>query len=292
MDQKSWHHLFYRPPETHKYDYGHVLILGGSEAMVGAPILAARAALRTGAGLVTIASTGETVKLIDRDVEEIMTFSLPPWNEVEKSIAAIKAFIKSSHVSVLVIGPGLPAAADETIRTLLLEVKLPLVLDAEAFTALSQHLAVLRSATSENTGVILTPHSGEYARLVKDEPQYSLENGLPAIKKFAQDHKVTFVLKQHQTLVVNAQGESYENATGNPGLATAGAGDVLAGIIGGMVAQKIKPYEAAKMGVYLHGRAGDIAAELATEPGMIASDIIDVLPKALKASEHLSKHDH
>lgn len=254
--------------------------------MVGAPVLAGRAALRVGAGLVTIASTSETVKLIDRDIEEVMTLSLPPWNKIDESIDTIETFIKSRQVSVLVIGPGLPTGADKVIRALLSSVKLPTVLDAEAFTTLSNHLSVLQSAASAN--IILTPHPGEYARLIKNEPQYDIDSGQAALGKFTRDHNVTLVLKRHHTLVVSADGEIYENTTGNPGLATAGAGDVLAGIIAGILAQEIGLFEATKMAVFLHGLAGDIAAKSNTEPGMIASDIIEFLPEALRELEHRS----
>lgn len=286
MDKKSWQQLFARTQETNKYDYGHVLILGGSEAMIGAPVLAGRAALRSGAGLVTIASTSEAISLIDRDIEEIMTLSLPPWNNIEESIDTIEKFIESRHVSVLVIGPGLSTDADKTIRALLSRVELPMVLDAEVFTALSDHLPALQLAAKANKNIVLTPHPGEYARLINSEPQYSEKDEQAALRKFAHAYNITIVLKHHHSLVVSAQGETYKNITGGPGLATAGSGDVLSGVIAGLLAQGIDVYEAAQMAVYLHGLAGDKAVELNTEPGMIASDIIDFLPEALKEQEH------
>lgn len=253
--------------------------------MVGAPVLASRAAMRVGAGLATIASTSKTVNLINRDIEETMTLSLPPWGEVKKSIDTIKEFIKSRHVSVVVVGPGLPPEADNVIRELLSNVALPLVLDAESFTALSGHLSVLLSATKTNKNIILTPHPGEYARLVKDDLQQNEDDEQADLKKFVHDYAVTVVLKHHHTLVASPQGHVYKNTTGNPGLATAGSGDVLTGIIAGLLAQGIAAYEAAQMAVYLHGLAGDKAAKSATEPGMIASDIIEYLPAALKESQ-------
>jgi len=259
--------------------------------MVGAPVLAARAALRTGAGLVTIASTYETVALIDRDIEEVMTLSLPPWSEVEELIDTIETFILNHHVSVLIIGPGLTAHADEAIRILVSKIRLPMILDAEVFTALSNHLPVLKSTAHTNKTIILTPHPGEYARLIKTELQYEMDNERDGAGTFAQDYNVLLVLKHHHTLVVNSNGDTYKNSTGNPGLATAGTGDVLTGIIAAIVAQKIVPYEAAKMAVYLHGLAGDMAAELHTEPGMIASDIIDLLPEVLKKAGESFKED-
>jgi hydroxyethylthiazole kinase-like uncharacterized protein yjeF len=274
MDKNAWRRLLSRPAESNKYDYGHVLVIGGSEAMTGAPVLAARAALRVGAGLVTIASSAQTIGLLDRDVEEPMTLSLPPWRDTEGVLETVEAFIRARHVSVLVVGPGLPRDARDAIRALLLGVRLPLIADAEAFAALSDHLALLRAASRANPSLILTPHPGEYARLLHGQAT------MP--EKFAPAYRVTLVLKRRQTLVVSPTGDSYQNATGNPGLATAGAGDVLAGLIAGIAAQATEPFTAATMAVYLHGLAGDIAAKEKTEPGMIASDIIEAIPQALR----------
>lgn len=289
MNTLPWHLLFSRADETNKYDYGHVLIVGGSEAMVGAPVLAARAALRVGAGMVTIASDTKTVELIDRDIEEIMTLSLPSWNEVDKVIATIEEFISERHISTVVIGPGLSELADDAIRTLMVKIKLPMVLDARVFTALSGHLSVLRSAADMHANILLTPHTGEYARLVKVG---LLDDHISptSLERFAKDYNVTVVLKSHHTLVVSAKGQRYKNTTGNPGLATAGSGDVLAGILAGMLAQGVKPYDAAQMAVYLHGLAGDKVAAATTEAGMIASDIIECLPSVLNELEKLRIH--
>lgn len=279
MDDSAWKSLLHRSPNTHKYNFGHVLIIGGSPAMTGAPILAARAALRVGAGLTTIASEKETIDLIDRDIEEIMTLPLPTWNLSIECAEIIQAFIQSRHVSTLIIGPGLPPAADEVIRTLAKIVKLPMVIDAEAFAALSGNLDILRAAAKVNEKIVLTPHAGEYARLTKDQPSYADD---AAVVAFARDFHLTVVLKKHPTVIANSAGKFYENTTGNPGLATAGAGDVLAGIIAGIMAQNGAPYESATMATYLHGLAGDIAANAKTQPGMIASDIIDTIPEALQ----------
>lgn len=264
-----------------KYDFGHVLIVGGSREMVGAPVLTARAALRTGAGLVTIASAADAIGLINRDVEEMMTLSLPGWEKVDECLGKIQAFINDRHVSVVVIGPGLPEQADELIRRFIASSELPTVVDAEAFSALRGHLEVMQTSAEKNKGLILTPHPGEYARL---EPSYKADepNERAAISIFARKYHVTLVLKHARTLVANEAGEIYENNTGNAGLATAGAGDVLSGILASIVGQGVEPYAAACMAVYLHGMAGDIAANAKTEPGMIASDIIEALPAALK----------
>ena len=155
MDKENWRRLFTRAQETNKYDYGHVLILGGSEAMVGAPVLAGRATLRTGAGLATIASTSDAIRLIDRDIEEIMTLALPSWDSIEKSVNVIENFIENRRDSELIIGPGLPTGADKVIRALLSRTELPMVLDAEVFTALSGHLPILQLAARTNKNIVL-----------------------------------------------------------------------------------------------------------------------------------------
>lgn len=253
---------------------------------MGAPVLAGRATLRTGAGLATIASTSDAIRLIDRDIEEIMTLALPSWDSIEKSVNVIENFIENRRVSVLIIGPGLPTGADKVIRALLSRTELPMVLDAEVFTALSGRLPILQQAAKTNKNIVLTPHPGEYARLIDHEAQYSGKDEQAALRKFAQAYSVTIVLKHHRSLVVSARGEIYKNTTGNPGLASAGSGDVLTGIIAGLLAQGIDAYSAAQMAVYLHGLAGDKAVESNTEPGIIASDIIDFLPEALKEQEH------
>jgi len=287
MNIKVWRTLLHRARNTNKYDYGHVLVVGGSEAMTGAPILAGRAALRVGAGLITIASTESAVKLIDRDIEEVMTLSLPPWEKTKECLEVIRRFISEHHVSVLAVGPGLPHTADEVVRNLI-SLELPMVVDAEAFTALSDHLDVLETATDVNKDIVMTPHPGEYTRMTHNQAQYKNGDKL-SVKKFAQDYDVTLVFKQCQTLVADAHGELYENQTGNPGLATAGSGDVLTGIIAGLIAQKrTSIYQAACMAVYLHGLAADLAVKSKTEPGMIASDVIEALPSALLSLEEAS----
>jgi ADP-dependent NAD(P)H-hydrate dehydratase / NAD(P)H-hydrate epimerase len=258
--------LLDRPADSHKYDYGHVLVIGGSAGMTGAPLLAARAALRTGAGLVTIAS--EAADLLQGQVLELMTYRLPADNE--QATQAVTHFLRERKVSVLVIGPGLGTAAAAFIRRVVAHTTLPAVLDAGALTAFKDHTDELAMAARQNTGLILTPHAGEYRKL-SHEP----------INKFAADHDVTVALKGHRTQVVSPQ-QTYENRTGNPGMATAGSGDVLSGVIAGLLAQGLEPFAAAAAGVYLHGLAGDLVAEVKTQPGMIAGDIIDFLPAAFR----------
>jgi len=276
--EEVFRQLLKRRADSHKYDFGHVLVVGGSPGMVGAPFLAARAALRVGAGLVTIASSPEVTDKLEKRVEEIMTLALPP----SKELSAIEDFIKSRKVSVLVIGPGLKDV--NLAKELIQKINLPMIIDGGALNALQGQS--LQGQITGRKAVILTPHLGEFGRFF-DEPLPKNQAGLKLIPaKFAQDNKVTLVLKGHPTYVAHPDGSLYVNTTGNPGLATAGTGDVLSGIIAGIIAQGIEPAKAAEVAVYLHGLAGDLAAMDKTQPGLIASDIIEYIPAALKSLEN------
>lgn len=280
MDPDVFSLLLERKPDTHKYDYGHVLVIGGSPGMTGAPLLAGMAALRTGAGLATIAAPAGVADKLEKRVKELMTLELP--GEPAAAAAAIEDFIAARKVSVLVIGPGLAVSPESRalVEKLLDTVRLPAVLDGGALGVLARHLDRIDSAVSKS--LILTPHTGEFQRLADGE----LPSEKSALKdmavRFAEDHGATLVLKGRPTYVAQSNGSIYENDTGNPGLATAGTGDVLAGVIAGMIAQDMDPPRAAKAAVYLHGLAGDIAAAEKTEPGMVAGDVIDALPAALR----------
>jgi ADP-dependent NAD(P)H-hydrate dehydratase / NAD(P)H-hydrate epimerase len=281
MDKRDWHRFLHRDPDSHKYDYGHVLVIGGSEAMAGAPMLVARAAMRVGAGLVTVASTKDTLDILERSSEEIMTLELPEWHESDHVVAEVDDFIQQRHVSTVVIGPGLPETADEAIRKLVGQLRVTLVLDAQAISALRGHLKLLKN-TAQNKSILLTPHSGEFARLTDSELIRDGHVEHTAVSEFAAYYNVTLIVKHRHTLVASTTGELYENTTGNAGLATAGTGDVLSGVLAGVIAQRIESFMAAKMAVYLHGLAGDVVANIKTEPGMMASDVIEALPEALK----------
>lgn len=276
MRQETFSQLLNRRPDGHKYDYGHVLVVGGSPGMVGAPLLVGKAALRTGAGLVTIAAPADVVDKLEKRVEEIMTLSLP-----DEAAFSILQFIKERKVSVIVIGPGLKveARSAKLIKKLLAGTELPIVVDAGGLGALQNDAAQLDTAPGS---LVLTPHVGEFQRLVDETLPEKRADLKPLARRFAKQHGVTLVLKGQPTYVARPEGSIYENKTGNPGLATAGTGDVLSGVIAGMISQGIAVSEAAEAAVYLHGLAGDIAAGDKTEPGMIASDVIEALPAALK----------
>lgn len=267
MYRELFSNLLDRPADSHKYDYGHVLVAGGSPGMVGAPLLSAMAAFRTGAGLVTIASEPSVADKLERRVKEIMTLRLELGTDLER-------FVTDRKISVAVIGPGLkPTERSVDLLGQLLRTKLPLVIDGGA-------LALVKDNIPE--GAILTPHTGEFQRLVSEGLPEERQELKPIAAKFAKIHKVTLVLKGEPTYVAHPDGSVHENTTGNPGLATAGTGDVLTGVIAGLIAQGIKPAEAAEAAVYLHGLAGDIAAKAKTEPGMVAGDVIEAIPEALR----------
>lgn len=289
MDIKVLDRIFHRPLEANKYDFGHVLIFGGSPGMVGAPLLAGKAALRIGAGLVTIASDKETVGSLDKRVEEIMTLPLPGYDQPEKAQEELMAFTAARKVSAVIIGPGLQKEAAQLVRLLATRFELPLVLDAGGLAAFQSHLPALAEATRQNKTVVITPHSGEYAKLLGVTTNDALDTREQAAH-FAKEYGLTLVLKGHHTLVAHPDGATWQNDSGNPGMATAGTGDVLSGIIAGLLAQGIEPAIAAEIGVHIHGLAGDAAVGAKTEPGIIASDLIEFLPEALKKLERLGKH--
>ena len=270
--------LLNRQAAGHKYDFGHVLVVGGSPGMVGAPLLAARAALRTGAGLVTIAAAEPVIDKLEKRVEEVMTLRLD--NVTEPALRTLTDFIDTRRVGVLAIGPGVDRDHAPLVRALLTSVRLPTVLDAGGLGAYNDDLPALQAAGGHNPYIILTPHAGEFARLTGS----ALPQDSAAIKQLVKDTAAasgtTIVLKGHRSLVAGG-GRFYVNATGNPGLATAGTGDVLTGIIAGLAAQGCPAFEAAAAGAYLHGLAGDLAAAAKTQPGLIASDVIECLPTAL-----------
>jgi hydroxyethylthiazole kinase-like uncharacterized protein yjeF len=273
MDE-TFKQLLNRPADSHKYDYGHVLVIGGSPGMVGAPFLAAMSALRAGAGLVTIASSPEVISKLEERVAELMTLSLPRSNPGP----LLEDFIKDRKVSVVVIGPGMKPGFALEILKILVKLDVNLIADGGALAALASNRALFGDRTNKN--LMLTPHQGEFIRFFNETPE---KDQLQEIaRKFASEHKLILVLKGHPTYVYGPNKESYRNKSGGPELATAGSGDVLAGMIGGIVAQKIEPLKAAQAAVYLHGIAGEIAAESDTVAGVIASTITGKIPAALK----------
>ncbi|MBU1871910.1 MAG: NAD(P)H-hydrate dehydratase [Candidatus Omnitrophica bacterium] len=278
--------LLQRRPAAHKGELGHILILAGCLQYSGAAVLSSAAAMRSGAGLVTLGiPKGICAALIKRKYPEVM---LLPLKETPRASLSIKAYsqIKDflNNIDVLIIGPGL--SRDKSTQALVRRIVFnlrdkPVVIDADGLNALAGHLKIKNKKLKIKNAVV-TPHPGEMARLLGMSVRSIQLNRKEFAKKFAKACEVTVVLKGNNTVVADYQGKIYINKTGNPGMASAGSGDVLTGIIAAFLAQGLSCFNAAKYAVYLHGLAGDLAAGSKTQLGMIATDIIDKIPQAIK----------
>ena len=273
-----------RKADSHKGDYGRVLIVGGSRGMAGAPALAGKAALRSGAGLVTLAVSQSIQAIVASFEPSYMTLGLGDRDDdclrVECSSEILKA---AASRDVLAIGPGLggdPSTA-RLVCELFRSVQQPMIVDADALNALAKSPEVL----SKPGGVrILTPHAGEFERLTGQTCNGEADKRAGqagALCRRDASGQTLIVLKGHQTIITD--GKQYTvNTTGNPGMATGGTGDCLTGIIAALVAQGLSPWESARLGTHIHGLAGDLAAEQLGQVSLIASDLIDFLPRAFE----------
>ena len=272
-----------RKPDTHKGDYGYALVLGGSPGLSGAVCLCAQAALRVGAGLVTAAVPCSLNNIIETKLTEVM--SIPLEEEAgylcSKSLKSIQAVLNKVDVIALGCGASTKTSAQKLIINAIKTIDKPMVLDADGINAVSGKPQVL--GRRESRKLILTPHFGEFSRLIKKDVSYIKQNRKSLAKHFALIYNLILVLKGNRTIVTDGR-TIFENKTGNAGMATAGSGDVLTGIIAGLMAQGLKPFEAAKYGVYLHGLSGDLAARKKTQNCLIATDLIDSLPVAFEKS--------
>jgi NAD(P)H-hydrate epimerase len=252
--------------------------------MLGAAGLCSLAAMRAGAGLVTVGVSKSLNLALQKKISNVvMTW---PLEETDKQTLSLKAFSKiQSHAtkfSAIAIGPGM-TTHPSTVKLVLKMIEsshVPLVIDADALNALRGNLTVLLKKSS--TTKILTPHPGEMSRLTGIKTEMIEKNRVEVAKNFAKKYCVTLLLKGHHTVVASADGKVYINKTGNAGMATAGSGDVLTGMIAAFLAQGLSGFESAKVGAYIHGRAGDLAARSITKTSLIASDIIDSIPQAFK----------
>ncbi len=264
-----------RNVNTHKGDYGKILLLCGSRGYTGAAALAAMGALRTGAGLVYLGVPEsiyaiEAVKLL-----EPVVIPLPDDDGMFAQVSYDKVSSLIPKMDAILIGPGMGQSAGtlSLLENVLKNAKCPVVVDADGINILSQHKDILRERTAPT---ILTPHDGEFVRLfgriTDDRCQCAAE--------LATELGCTVLLKGHRTVITDGI-SCYINQTGNPGMATGGSGDVLAGIIVGLIGQGIAPLEAAACGAWLHGRAGDLCAESIGHYGMLPQDMVNVLPQLL-----------
>jgi ADP-dependent NAD(P)H-hydrate dehydratase / NAD(P)H-hydrate epimerase len=260
-----------RTADTHKGDYGRVLVVAGSPGKTGAANLAAQGALRSGAGLVTVATPLSCQAIVAAMGPEYMTEGLPETDE-GLDADAVERVLELAR-DVVAIGPGLgqaPATRDFVIR-LVDRATMPLVIDADGLNAFSAEPD--RLAGREGRDVIITPHGGEMARLVGMSANEVQSSRLEIAQNFALAHHVYVVLKGHRTLIATPDGKIFINPTGNPGMATGGTGDVLTGMIAAWLAQLLDAEAACKLAVYLHGMAGDLAEADEGEVSMTAGDV-------------------
>ena len=271
-----------RHPDAHKGDFGHALIVAGSSGLSGAAVLCSLGAIRAGAGLVTLAAPASLQDVMAGKLTEVMTRPLPETKSRSVSVQAVSEVLRLlEDRNVLALGPGLSQESQtkEFTRQLLPRVTKPCVVDADAINAIAEDMQVLKRM---GLPPILTPHPGEMGRLIRLGPADVQRDRERIAKDFAQRHRAIVVLKGFRTLVANVDGECYVNDTGNPGMATAGVGDVLSGVIAGLLAQDLAPFDAARLGVYVHGLAGDLAAQGRGAVGLIASDLLDTIPRAIQ----------
>ncbi len=264
-----------RPADSHKGTFGRLLTVCGSYGMAGAVQLCLKGALRSGVGLVTAAVPRSVYPLLAPAVPEAVFLPLPETEEGQfapEAVESLRAAVVGA--TAVVCGCGIGAEQTDLVEWLCQYSTRPVILDADGINAITPHILAEETVSAP---LILTPHPGEMARLL-DIPTAQLQRHRAEIaRRFADDYGVTLVLKGHHTLVTAPGRPLLQNETGNPGMATGGSGDVLAGIIGSLAAQGMDPYYAAACGVYLHGAAGDRAAARLSQHGMLPSDLIEEL---------------
>lgn len=269
-----------RHSDTHKGTFGHVLLVAGGPGRAGAAILGARAAVRAGAGLVTVAPPLAQRETVDLGSIESMTLGLPMGEEGELGAAAVEVVLAAAiGKDVLALGPGLGSLGETqaVVRGIVSRCALPAVLDADALNAFAGRLGEL---ARRGAPTLLTPHPGELGRLLGVSTREVTADRLGTARRAAERSGAVVLLKGHRTLIACPGGYTYVNPTGNPAMATGGSGDVLTGIIAALVAQGLEVGEAAWAGAFLHGRAGDLAAGQAPGRCLAATDLVDWLAAA------------
>ena len=264
-----------RKPDSHKGNYGKILLLCGSRGYTGAAALAAMGALRSGAGLVFL-GVPESIYAIEAvKLTEPIVFPLPEQNGKLSAEAIPEILQRLPQMDAVLIGCGLGQSEDTfaVTKAVLEYATCPVILDADGINVIAAHRDILRE---RHAPTILTPHAGEFARL-----GYPGSNRSAEAVSFAREYGCILLLKGNQTLVTDGQ-TCYQNPTGNPGLATGGSGDVLAGIIVSLVGQGIEPLTATACGAWFHGAAGDLCAKEIGQYGMLPSDLLEVLPRLMK----------
>ncbi len=270
-----------RTDDIHKGKTGHVLVIAGSPGKTGAAALAAMSALRTGAGLVTLGVPKSVNPIVESQAIEVMTVPLPETetgSHTEESIETILGLLEDKKCLALGPGMGTNERTKALVNILLQECPVPMVIDADGLNNLADNPEILHNRKSE---IILTPHPGEMARLAGTTSKDIQENRMASAREFAAKYNVHLVLKGARTLIAHPDGHIYINPTGNPGMASAGMGDVLTGVLAGFISQGYSPQEATRLAVYLHGDAADKIAVSKGPYGYIASDIMKTIPEVI-----------
>lgn len=265
-----------RAADTHKGTYGHAVLVSGSPGKSGAAILAARGAVRGGSGLVTVVTDRETADVVDSTSIESMTL------RVEREIPSIRSILEFLEAkSAVLVGPGLPDDDEsyEFVRALVAKITLPTVIDATGVNAFAGRIGEINPDSGPR---VLTPHPGELARLMGTSTDEITADRTASATTAAEKSRSVVVLKGHQTLVAAPDGRIAVNPTGNPGMASGGSGDVLAGLLVALLAQGNAPFDAACAAVYLHGLAGDIVHERRSDIGLAAMDLAEAIPDAIE----------
>ncbi len=271
-----------RKKDAHKGDFGHLFIIAGSRGLTGAACLCAKGALLSGAGLVTIGIAQSQYAILCRKLTEAMTMPLPETRQGSLSLKAFSQIKKfSKDKDVLAIGPGLSRnkSTQSLVRKIISSIDIPMVIDADALNALSGHLDILKKRKALT---VITPHPGEMGRILGRKTSYIQKNRRIVAKQLAGMYNIVTVLKGQGTIVADGSGKVFVNPTGNPGMAKGGSGDVLTGITAAFLGQSGNAFEAAKVAVYVHGLAADLAVKQTGQLSLLATDILNKLPIILK----------
>lgn len=281
-----------RHPDTHKGTFGHLFVFAGSPGKTGAAALVALGALRVGTGLVTVGIPKSLTPIMEEKLTEAMTEPLP---ETEGGVLGKEALdvalkIISSRKTALAIGPGISTTEDTAyfLYEILKRSTQPIVVDADGISLIAQNLNILKEV---KLPIILTPHPGEMSRLIGKTSEEVQKDRIGVARDFSVMYNAYTVLKGARTVISTPDGNVFINPTGNPGMASGGMGDVLSGVIGGFLAQGYSPADACILGVFAHGLAGDLVADKKGEAGIIASDVADLMPEALKRILHGEKEE-
>lgn len=271
-----------RAADSHKGSFGHVGVIAGSIGKTGAAAMTSLASLKVGAGLVSLAVPSSLNQILAQKLTEVMTFPLPEGKEGFLGNRAEERIIEFlADKDVVAIGPGISTDKETQglIRRLVKRISIPMVIDADGINAFVGYTDILKDI---GIPIIFTPHPGEMASLLGINPSDVQDDRIGISRRVSTEYNIYLLLKGARTIIAEPSGAIYINPTGNPGMATGGTGDILTGIIAGLIAQRLDISSAVRFGVFLHGLAGDLAAKEKGEAGMIAGDLLDMIAEAIR----------